>query len=93
MKKILIKGTTGEYLLTGDLNIRTKLGGLKSTLFTIQPKLGADGLPEYFLFTGAGWGHGVGMCQSGAAGMAADGHSYQEILLHYYPGAQITQVY
>lgn len=93
VKKVLIKGTTGEYLLTGDLNIRTKLGGLRSTLFTIQPKLGVGGLPEYFLFTGAGWGHGVGMCQSGAAGMAAGGHNYQEILLHYYPGVKITRLY
>lgn len=89
--KILIKGTGGEKTLKGDA-IRS-LGGLRSNLFVVQPKLGADGLPESFVFTGGGWGHGVGMAQSGAAGMAAAGYTAAEILAHYYQGAELTKKY
>lgn len=89
--RVLIKGTNGEKLLNGD-SIRS-LGGLRSNLFIVQPKLGMDGLPEYFFFTGGGWGHGVGMAQSGAAGMAVAGYSYGEILAHYYKDAELTRKY
>ncbi len=92
VKKVLVKGTAGEYSVSGD-QIRSRLGGLRSNLFIVEPKIGADGLPEFFLFTGGGWGHGVGMCQSGAAGMAAAGYSCREILNHYYPGAVLTTKY
>jgi SpoIID/LytB domain protein len=92
VKQVLIKGTSGEYLVKSD-SIRSKLGGLRSNLFVVEPKLGADGLVEYFIFTGAGWGHGVGMCQSGAAGMAAAGFSNEKILLHYYPGTILEKKY
>jgi len=44
------------------------------------------------VFTGRGWGHGVGMCQVGAYGMAAAGRSYQEILAHYYAGTEIRSL-
>ncbi|HOV62894.1 MAG TPA: amidase, partial [Spirochaetia bacterium] len=47
--------------------------------------------PEYFIFKGAGWGHGVGMCQSGAAGMANAGYSSEAILAHYYPQAVLKK--
>ena len=67
VKEVLIRGTAGEYRINGD-PIRSRLGGLRSNLFVVEPKLGPDGRPEYFIFTGGGWGHGVGMCQSGAAG-------------------------
>lgn len=93
VEKVIIKGENGEYELTGDLNIRNKLGGLRSTLFTVEPKYGKDGLPEFFLFTGAGWGHGVGMCQTGASGMASAGFKGEEILTHYYSGVKITTLY
>jgi stage II sporulation protein D len=89
--KVLIKGTNGDKILKGDA-IRS-LGGLRSNLFIVQPKLGMDGLPEYFVFTGGGWGHGVGMAQSGAAGMAVAGYSYAEILTHYYQGTELTKKY
>lgn len=89
--KVLIKGTNGEKLIKGD-SIRS-LGGLRSNLFVVQPKLGADGLPEQFVFIGGGWGHGVGMAQSGAAGMAAAGYSYGDILAHYYQGTELTKKY
>ncbi|NLY88729.1 MAG: SpoIID/LytB domain-containing protein [Firmicutes bacterium] len=92
VKEVRIRGTAGEHSISGD-SIRSRLGGLRSSLFVVEPKLGPDGLPEYFIFTGGGWGHGVGMCQSGAAGMAAAGYSYREILDHYYPGAVLTEKY
>ncbi|MGE5605625.1 MAG: SpoIID/LytB domain-containing protein, partial [Bacteroidota bacterium] len=89
--KVLIKGTAGEKILKGDA-IRS-LGGLRSNLFVVQPKLGVDGLPESFVFTGGGWGHGVGMAQSGAAGMAAAGYGFDQILAHYYQGTELTKKY
>ena len=92
VEKILIEGSAGEAVIRGD-SIRTVLGGLRSNLFFSEPKLGRDGLPDYFLFYGAGWGHGVGMDQSGAAGMAADGWSAEEILAHYYPRAKVSTLY
>ncbi|MGE5557543.1 MAG: SpoIID/LytB domain-containing protein [Bacillota bacterium] len=91
-KKVLVRGNAGEYLVQGDA-IRSKLGGLRSNLLVIQPKLGADGAPEAFIFIGGGWGHGVGMCQSGAAGMAAVGFSCEDILKHYYPGTETVKRY
>jgi SpoIID/LytB domain protein len=82
--EVTVKATDGEVSVQGD-TIRSKLGGLKSNLFSVTAKLGRDGLPLYFIFKGAGWGHGVGMCQSGAAGMAKAGYSAEAILSHYYP--------
>ncbi|NLY90228.1 MAG: SpoIID/LytB domain-containing protein [Firmicutes bacterium] len=92
VEQVLIEGTEGQIVVRGD-SIRSTLGGLRSNLFTVEPKLGKDGLPEFFIFTGAGYGHGVGMDQSGAAGMAADGYSAEAILAHYYPGATLTTLY
>jgi SpoIID/LytB domain protein len=90
--KVTINGTIGNYTITGDA-IRAKLGGLRSNMFILEPKLGKDDLPEYFIFNGGGWGHGVGLDQSGAAGMAADGYQCEEILSHYYPGTDLDQLY
>ncbi|NLW55467.1 MAG: SpoIID/LytB domain-containing protein [Firmicutes bacterium] len=89
---VLVQGTEGQFRISGD-SIRSSLGGLRSNLFVVAPKMGPDGLPAFFIFTGAGFGHGVGMDQSGAAGMAADGYSAQAILGHYYPGTTITTLY
>lgn len=90
--KVTIKGTAGEYAVTGEA-IRSRLGGLRSNMFLIEPRMGSDGKPADFIFYGGGWGHGVGMCQSGAAGMAADGLKYAEILEHYYPGTELAKLY
>jgi stage II sporulation protein D len=62
---------------------------LPELIFTVQKVSAADGTPE-FLFIGRGWGHGVGLCQNGAYGMALAGHSAEEILKHYYPGIDIA---
>jgi len=52
-----------------------------------------DGIAQEFVLYGAGWGHGVGLCQIGAAMMGAKGYKYEEILLHYFMGAVILKEY
>ena len=52
-----------------------------------------DGVPQKFTLIGAGWGHGVGLCQIGAAVMGAQGYKYDEILLHYYRTADLKKLY
>ncbi|MCL1818875.1 MAG: hypothetical protein FWG35_08075, partial [Spirochaetaceae bacterium] len=89
VREVEITGTEGAVRISGD-RIRSRLGGLRSNLFSIRTKTGADGKPEYFIFQGAGWGHGVGMDQSGAAGMAQAGYTAGEILEHYYPRARLA---
>jgi stage II sporulation protein D len=58
-------------------------------LFTVSKVDGADGQAE-FVFLGRGWGHGVGMCQNGAFGMALAGQTYDQILRHYYTNIDIV---
>lgn len=88
INEVEIRGTQGTLRIKGD-RIRSRLGGLRSNLFTIRSKLGKNGKPEYFIFQGAGWGHGVGLDQSGAAGMAQAGFTAAQILGHYYPLAEL----
>ena len=52
-----------------------------------------QGVPQRFELLGAGWGHGVGLCQIGAAVMGEKGYSYDQILLHYYQGAGVKRIY
>ncbi len=82
--ELLIKGEEGELILKG-LNIRFLLG-LRDNWFTVDK---ITGNPAGYLFIGRGWGHGVGLCQVGAYGMALQGKSYKEILKHYYTGVEI----
>ena len=84
---LTIKGDKGSVDITGDVHIRRLLGGLKSTLFSISK----DG--ESFVFHGAGFGHGVGMCQAGAIGMAEAGKSHADILKQYYRGTHLHRLY
>jgi SpoIID/LytB domain protein len=92
VNEVLVKGLKGSKIIRND-SIRNSLGGLRSNLFIVMPKMGEKGLPEYFIFAGAGWGHGVGMCQTGAAGMASGGFTADEILQHYYPLAELIKEY
>ncbi|MCX5743469.1 MAG: SpoIID/LytB domain-containing protein [Proteobacteria bacterium] len=85
---LTIKGTKHTVELTGDLNIRRTLGGLKSTLFEIE-----DTKDGKLVLRGAGFGHGVGMCQMGAIGMAEAGKPHAEILKHYYRGTHVHKLY
>ncbi|MDD5259504.1 MAG: SpoIID/LytB domain-containing protein, partial [bacterium] len=90
---LLIKGTKKDLLIEKEHLIRQAigLGFLRSTLFLVEAKMGSSSLPESFTFYGGGWGHGVGMCQTGAAGMAEQGNDYQAILKHYYKGLEIEK--
>lgn len=92
VESVTITGSRGETTVLRDA-IRSALGGLRSNLFISAPQLNENGVAEAFLFEGAGWGHGVGMCQSGAAGMAEAGYEYTEVLGHYYPESDIEKRY
>jgi stage II sporulation protein D len=67
--------------------------GLRDIPLTFTPEYNADGSIASFTFHGRGWGHGVGLCQVGAFGMARAGHSYEEILKTYYHGVEIKKAY
>lgn len=84
-------GATTEVLR--ELNIRRFFGGLKSALFEMELRRRDDGTVASIEFRGGGYGHGVGMCQTGAIGMADAGKSYREILHHYYKGVEIRELY
>jgi stage II sporulation protein D len=85
--ELAVVGSSGELLLKG-LKVRWGLG-LRENLFVINRETGAAGV-ERFVLTGKGWGHGVGLCQVGAYGMAQAGSSYDAILKHYYSGIALT---
>lgn len=89
VKVLEVKGTGGTIKVPGS-SVRRVLGGLRSNLFVLEPWNSPSGAPEAFCVFGAGWGHGVGMCQSGAAVRAAHGETAEEILAHYYAGARLA---
>jgi len=84
-------GTDGIAHVRGG-RIRSALG-LREQLFVIDRKYDTDGKVAAFIFTGRGWGHGVGMCQVGAYGLARQGMTYAQILKTYYTGIEITKAY
>ena len=88
--RLLVKGSRRSMIVGKELEIRRWLSEshLRSSAFEIE-RTPTGG----FTLHGSGWGHGVGMCQIGAAVMGAEGHSYQEILSHYFPKAQLTKLY
>ena len=87
--KLKIVGTKRSYTIGKELEIRRTLSEshLYSSAFVVDKKDGK------FVLTGAGWGHGVGLCQIGAAVMSTQGYNYDQILLHYYRGADIKKIY
>ena len=95
LTEIEILGSRKNLKIKRELNIRRALAetSLNSACFVVNMELGEMGTPITIAFRGAGWGHGVGMCQYGAAVMAAAGKSHEEILAHYYPGASIKTLY
>ncbi|MBU1106344.1 MAG: SpoIID/LytB domain-containing protein [Candidatus Riflebacteria bacterium] len=90
---IKIVGSSGEKTVLRELAIRKLFGMLRSSNFSVEWKRDKDGFIVGASFTGAGWGHGVGMCQTGAQSMAKAGHSFTQILLHYFPGAKLKKLY
>ncbi|HMF58175.1 MAG TPA: S-layer homology domain-containing protein, partial [Pyrinomonadaceae bacterium] len=86
-----IVGTSGTAHLRGG-RIRSILG-LREQLFVIDRRYDDAGHIIDFTFTGRGWGHGVGMCQVGAFGLARIGWSYERILKNYYTGIELTKLY
>ena len=89
--ELKITGTRSTAVLAG-IRVRWALG-LKDNLFTIDRTYAGNGRIREFVFTGRGWGHGVGMCQVGALGYARQGMGYRQILQHYYTGTQLTRAY
>ncbi len=91
-----IVGEKLSRVIGKELTIRYALSetALYSSAFVVERHdIDADGYPRKFVLRGAGWGHGVGLCQIGAAVMGAHGYSYRQILLHYFAGANIEKQY
>ena len=93
--RLKIVGKERTLIIGKELEIRRALSKshLYSSAFIIEKVDIKDGVPQKFIIKGAGWGHGVGLCQIGAAMMGKQGYRYEEILLHYYKGAEITKAY
>ena len=93
--RLKIVGTLRTFTIGKELEIRRTLSDthLYSSAFVVDKEDIAEGVPQTFHITGAGWGHGVGLCQIGAAVMGAEGYGYDKILLHYYRGAEIKKIY
>lgn len=90
LKSIEIVGTHSRFRINSELKIRQALSSstLNSACFIVEKDRNGG-----FLISGAGFGHGVGLCQYGAAGMALSGKNFEEILLHYYPGTKLASIY
>ena len=95
LKKLKIVGSKLTLTIGKELEIRKTLSEshLYSSAFVVDKQNITDGIPDEFILTGAGWGHGVGLCQIGAAMMGAKGYKYDQILLHYFRGASISKEY
>ena len=87
VKEVEIIGTKGKYRVKGDWDVRRSLGNLKSSLFVFK-KSG-----NFIIFRGGGWGHGIGMCQVGAAVRALKGWKYEDILRFYYGNVDLVRIY
>ncbi len=96
ISKLQLIGTEKTFTIGKELEIRRTLSDshLLSSAFVVD-KYDKDeqGVPQRFELIGAGWGHGVGLCQIGAAVMGEQGYHYDAILLHYYQGAEIKKLY
>lgn len=92
--RLKIIGTLRTLIIGKELEIRRILSSshLYSSAFVVD-KEGDGEIPSRFTLTGAGWGHGVGLCQIGAAVMGEKGYDYKEILSHYYPGSNLEKQY
>jgi stage II sporulation protein D len=86
-RAVRVTGAARSEVIRGELRIRQAFGGLRSSLFMVTMSGGSAS------FRGAGFGHGVGLCQTGSIGMAEAGKSYKQILQHYYPGSVLRKLW
>lgn len=95
IEELRITGTLQTLTIGKELEIRRALSEshLLSSAFIVRKEQGSGTLDCTFTLYGAGWGHGVGLCQIGAAAMGASGYTYQQILQHYYPGTVIGEAW
>lgn len=96
ISKLQIIGTEKTFTIGKELEIRRTLSDshlLSSAFIVDKYDIDEQGVPQRFELIGAGWGHGVGLCQIGAAMMGEEGYLYDAILLHYYQGAEIKKLY
>ncbi|MDR1202678.1 MAG: SpoIID/LytB domain-containing protein [Tannerellaceae bacterium] len=95
IEKLKIIGSKRTFTIGKELEIRRILSEshLYSSAFVVDKEDISNAIPGRFVFTGAGWGHGVGLCQIGAAVMGAQGYDYKEILAHYFPNTEIERRY
>jgi SpoIID/LytB domain protein len=93
--KLKIVGNKKILIVGKELEIRRLLSKthLYSSAFVVDKKFKDSDIPDKFILSGAGWGHGVGLCQIGSAVMAERGHEFDEILLHYFSNAAIKKIY
>ncbi len=93
--RLRIVGSRRTVVVGKELEIRRWLSPshLYSSAFVVRTQGGADGVPATFTLHGAGWGHGVGFCQIGAAVMAAQGFPAETIVKHYFRGAELKKLY
>ncbi|PIF05898.1 MAG: amidase [Draconibacterium sp.] len=93
--KLEIEGTQKKIIVGKELEIRKWLSPshLYSSAFVVEYPVIDNGIPQKFVLTGAGWGHGVGLCQIGAAVMGEKGYSYSDILTHYFKNAELKKYY
>jgi stage II sporulation protein D len=95
LKEIELLGSLKNYRINGQLNIRMALDHdiLPSSCFILEKELDDTGTPIMFNFIGAGQGHGIGLCKTGAAVMALEGFKSEEILNHYFQDSDLKSIY
>ena len=93
--ELQIIGTKDSIIVGKELEIRKWLSNshLYSSAFVVDTSDMVGDIPQHFTLIGAGWGHGVGLCQIGAAVMGEKGFLYDDILLHYFRGAELKRIY
>ena len=92
-RTLTVAGERGVTQVRGELNIRRLFGMLNSSMALVEEERDAENRLTGWRFRGGGWGHGVGMCQTGAIGRAEAGQSYQDILRFYFNGAEVAPIY
>jgi stage II sporulation protein D len=93
MYRLTFKGEKGDKTVMKELNIRRLFGGLRSAAFVADWTRDGAGFITGGALAGAGFGHGVGMCQAGAQSLAKRGWAFNRILAHYFPGSSLKQLY